>query len=219
MATDALRRPALSQRQRTCFNEARHPDGDFRISVDNHRGNTQRRRPIPDQPTSTAAGAARCRTAARHTHAWNMRPSSSHRTHTASGVDDTATASTRNWVPSFAGTHARTGRRPLPSTGPPTASGESEYRASSGAVYRSRRRPPTPRIVRTGTDSAAAPRGAPRPTAVHGRSSSADATGTAESPPVSSMPTGQVVDIQHVLARRARQTGRPRITCGDRRTK
>lgn len=100
----------------------------------------RRRRHEPAQAASIAAGVARWRTAARHTHAWNGRPSSSHRTHTASGVEDTATASTRDWVPSFAGTHARTGRRPLPSIGAPIASGESEYRASSGAVYLSRRR-------------------------------------------------------------------------------
>lgn len=107
----------------------------------------------PAQAASIAAGVARCRTAARHTQAWNGRPSSSHRTHTASGVDDTATASTRDWVPSSAGTQARTGTSPLPSIGAPIASGESEYRASSGAVYRSRRRPPTPRIVRTSADT------------------------------------------------------------------
>lgn len=64
-----------------------------------------RRRPVAD--------------AGRHTHAWKVWPSSSHRTHTASGVDDTATASTRDWLPSFAGAHARTGRRPLPSIGAP----------------------------------------------------------------------------------------------------
>jgi hypothetical protein len=35
---------------------------------------------------STADGLARCRTAARHTHPWNVCPPSSHRRHTASGV-------------------------------------------------------------------------------------------------------------------------------------
>jgi hypothetical protein len=97
----------------------------------------------PTQAASIAAGVARWRTAARHTHACTRCPSTSQRTHTASGVDETAIAATRLWVPSFAGTHARTGRRPAPSTGPPIASGESEYRASSGAVYLSRRRLPT----------------------------------------------------------------------------
>ncbi|MDP4332427.1 hypothetical protein Q7F20_03520 [Curtobacterium sp. A7_M15] len=56
-------------------------------------------------------------------------------------------------VKSSPGIHARTGRRPLPSTGAPIASGESEYRASSGAVYRSRRRPPTFRIVEASADT------------------------------------------------------------------
>ncbi len=77
---------------------------------------TSRLRPRRSRPASPGAGRRPATPIS-----WNGRPSSSQRTHTASGVEDTATASTRDWVPSFAGTHARTGRRPLPSIVAPIA--------------------------------------------------------------------------------------------------